>query len=85
MNQREIVVEPSAEGRLARRQRVSSLAAILAGLLTTALAYFFQQSLFGDLHNYPLTVLVFPWMFGVMLACAFSVVRHATCRRPPSR
>src|SRR5262245_28719684 len=77
MNQREIVVEPSAEGRPGRRHRVSSLAVILAGLLTTALAYFFQQSLFGDLHNYPLTVLVFLWIFGVMLACAFSVVRHA--------
>ena len=77
MNQREIVAEPSAEGRLGRRHRISSIAAILAGLLTTALAYFFQQSLFGDLHNYPLTVLVFLWMFGVMLACAFSVVRHA--------
>ena len=77
MNQRVIVAEPSAEGRLVRRHRISSIAAILAGLLTTALAYFFQESLFGDLHNYPLTVLVFLWMFGVMLACAFSVVRHA--------
>jgi len=77
MNQREIVAEPSAEGRLGHRHRISSIAAILAGLLTTALAYFFQQSLFGDLHNNPLTVLVFLWMFGVMLACAFSVVRHA--------
>jgi hypothetical protein len=42
MNQREIVAEPSAEGRLGRRHRISSIAAILAGLLTTALAYFFQ-------------------------------------------
>ena len=75
MNQREIVVEPSAEGRPGRRHRISSLAVILAGLLTTLLVYLFQGPLLGDLNNYPLTL--FLWIFGVMLACAFSVVRHA--------
>jgi Ca2+:H+ antiporter len=57
--------------------RVSSLIATLAGLLTTALVYLLQTPLFADLHNYPLSLFVFLWIFGVMLACAFSVVRHA--------
>ena len=33
--------------------------------------------MFCDLHNYPLTVLLFLWLFGAMMWCAFSVVRHA--------
>jgi Ca2+:H+ antiporter len=37
----------------------------------------FQQTLFSDLQNYPLTILLFVWLFGTMMWCAFGVVRHA--------
>jgi hypothetical protein len=77
MNQREIVVAPAGLGKPRSWYRVSSLIATLAGLLTTALVYLLRAPLFADLHNYPLTLFVFLWIFGVMLACAFSVVRHA--------
>lgn len=77
MNQGEIVVAPTGLGKPRSWYRVSSLIATLAGLLTTALVYLLRAPLFADLHNYPLTLFVFLWIFGVMLACAFSVVRHA--------
>ena len=77
MHQREIVVAPAGLGKPRSWYRVSSLIATLAGLLTTALVYLLRAPLFADLHNYPLTLFVFLWIFGVMLACAFSVVRHA--------
>ena len=56
---------------------LSSLAPTLAGLLTTALVYVFAPQLFGDLHNYPVILFAFLWIFGTMLGCAFGVVRHA--------
>ena len=49
----------------------------LAGLATLAIVYLFHERLFADLHNYPLTILLFLWLFGTLLWCAFSVVRHA--------
>jgi Ca2+:H+ antiporter len=36
-----------------------------------------HRPLFGDLQDYPLTLFVFFWIFGVMLAGVFSAVRHA--------
>jgi Ca2+:H+ antiporter len=33
--------------------------------------------LFADLNNYPLTILLFIWLFGTMMWCAFGAVRHA--------
>ena len=53
------------------------LAPVGAGLVTALLAYGFKEHLFADLHNYPLTILLFVWLFGVMLWCAFTVMRHA--------
>jgi Ca2+:H+ antiporter len=49
----------------------------LAGWATLAIVYLFHPQLFADLHNYPLTVLLFLWLFGTLLWCAFNVVRHA--------
>jgi Ca2+:H+ antiporter len=49
----------------------------LAGLATLAIVYLFHERLFADLHNYPLTILLFLWLFGTLLWCTFSVVRHA--------
>jgi len=49
----------------------------LAGIVTTVLFYAFQQTLFANLENYPLTIALFFWLFGTMMWCAFGVVRHA--------
>jgi Ca2+:H+ antiporter len=49
----------------------------LAGWATLAIVHLFHERLFADLHNYPLTVLLFLWLFGTMMWCAFLVVRHA--------
>jgi Ca2+:H+ antiporter len=56
---------------------LSPLTSTLAGFASCVLAFAFQGPLFGHLDNYPLTILVFIWLFGVMLWCAFTVVRHA--------
>ena len=56
---------------------LSPLTSTLAGLASCILAFAFQGPLFDRLDNYPLTILVFIWLFGVMLWCAFTVVRHA--------
>lgn len=77
MNQREAIGESSSVKKPGRIHRISSLAPALAGLLTTLLIYILAPQLFRDLHNYPVVVLVFIWIFGTMLGCAFSVVRHA--------
>ena len=47
------------------------------GWPVSLLAYGFRRELFADLHNIPLTALLFLWLFGIMMWCAFSVVRHA--------
>ena len=48
----------------------------LAGWATLAIVYLFHERLFADLHS-PLTILLFLWLFGTMMWCAFLVVRHA--------
>jgi Ca2+:H+ antiporter len=74
MNQHEGIAPIAVNSR---RHGLVSLAPTIAGLLTSVLMFTFQGPLFGRLENYPLTVLLFLWLFGVMLWCAFSVVRHA--------
>ena len=49
----------------------------IAGVGSLILAYGFKRELFADLHNIPLTALLFLWLFGIMMWCAFGVVRHA--------
>ncbi len=49
----------------------------VAGWATLVLVSLFHQQLFADLHNYPLTILKFVWLFGTIMWCAFLVVRHA--------
>ena len=48
-----------------------------AGFISVIIAYLYQDKLFADLTNYPLTLLLFIWLFGTMMWCAFGVVRHA--------
>jgi hypothetical protein len=38
-----------------------------AGIGSVVLADIFQQTLFSNLDNYPLTVLLFVWLFGTMM------------------
>jgi Ca2+:H+ antiporter len=76
MNQRETVKAP-----IPAKQDLWPLlvagAPALAGIVTTVLFYAFQQTLFANLENYPLTIALFLWLFGTMMWCAFGVVRHA--------
>ncbi|MGZ5849982.1 MAG: calcium:proton antiporter [Methyloceanibacter sp.] len=77
MNQRET---PASARRLKPDGILAGLAReapTIAGIATVILAFVFEKALFEDLSNYPRTILVFLWLFGVMLWCAFGVVRHA--------
>lgn len=56
---------------------VAAEAPTVAGIVTTILFFTFQDALFADLSNYPRTIFLFVWLFGVMLWGAFGVVRHA--------
>ena len=76
MNQRGAVKRKRTEER-ALRATLAAEAPALAGLATLAIVYLFHERLFADLHNYPLTILLFVWLFGTLLWCAFNVVRHA--------
>jgi Ca2+/H+ antiporter len=49
----------------------------IAGMVSALIAYAFEDVLFADLNNYPLTILLFIWLFGTMMWCAFGAVRHA--------
>ncbi len=77
MNQHETFVLPRAQQR-GFRSAVKDKIPALAGMASVGLAYLFGPGLFSDLHNIPLTVLLFLWLFGTMMSCAFSAVRHAT-------
>ena len=76
MNQRE-TFEPATASRQDWRALLSTFGAVVAGIGSVLVANVFQQTLFSDLHNYPLTILLFVWLFGTMMWCAFGVVRHA--------
>lgn len=52
-------------------------AAFLHGAATVALFYFFGKGWLSNLHNFPVTIALFIWLFAIMLWCAFGVVRHA--------
>jgi Ca2+:H+ antiporter len=74
MNQRE-TFPTATTPNLRALLRIASPAA--AGFLSVLIAHLYQDSLFSDLTNYPLTVLLFIWLFGTMMWCSFGVVRHA--------
>ena len=76
MNQHETIVLAAPERR-GLSVVISSSAPAIAGMASTLLAYQFKQPLFSDLHNFALTILLFLWLLGTMMWCAFSVVRHA--------
>ena len=76
MNQRE-AVEPAIGKAQNPWRDLSAVTPTIAGLITVTLVYAFRAPLFGDLQNHVHTLLVFLWLFGVILWCAFGVVRHA--------
>jgi Ca2+:H+ antiporter len=77
MNQREVAIEQVATRLSSNWRNFPTVALTLGGLITAVLVDTFQGPLFRDLHSYPLTILVFLWLFGVMLWGTFGVVRHA--------
>ncbi len=46
---------------------------------TTALFFAFDRALLGSLDSLPWTALMLAWLFAIMLAAAFAVVRHSDC------
>jgi len=50
---------------------------LIAGVVTTAVFFTFGDRLLSDLDNLPWFAAMFLWLFGVMVWCAFGVVRHA--------
>ncbi|HMK40218.1 MAG TPA: calcium:proton antiporter [Methyloceanibacter sp.] len=77
MNQHEAFepVPPATTLDLSSLPRIAGPA--IAGFVSVLVAYLYQDSLFADLTNYPITILLFVWLFGTMMWCAFAVVRHA--------
>ena len=51
--------------------------ALIAGIVTTVMFFTVGETWLADLDSLPWLVLMFAWLFGVMLWCAFGVVRHA--------
>ena len=56
-----------------------SEAAVILGAITTALFYGFPEVLLSDILPDLWSIVLFCWLFGTMLWCAFGVVRHAEC------
>jgi Ca2+:H+ antiporter len=76
MNQHE-TAEPVRPEKPDLRSFFVAEAPAIAGMVSALIAYAFEDVLFADLNNYPLTILLFIWLFGTMMWCAFGVVRHA--------
>lgn len=76
MNQHE-TAEPVRTEKPDLRSFLVAEAPAIAGMVSALIAYAFEDVLFADLNNYPLTILLFIWLFGTMMWCAFGVVRHA--------
>src|SRR5680860_302203 len=50
---------------------------LIAGIVTTVIFFTVGDAWLGDLDNPLRLALLFAWLFGVMIWCAFGVVRHA--------
>lgn len=58
---------------------VRAESAFLFGAATTVVFYALGEALVGGLGANVRTAVLFVWLFGAMLWCAFGVVRHADC------
>lgn len=59
------------------RSLLAGEAPVIAGVLTTIVFFAYGDTLLGNLPNHWLTAGLFIWLFGIMMWCSFSVVRHA--------
>jgi Ca2+:H+ antiporter len=59
------------------RSLLAGEAPAIAGILTTIVFFAYGDTLLGNLQNHWLTAGLFIWLFGIMMWCSFSVVRHA--------
>lgn len=50
---------------------------LIAGVVTTALFFTVGQEWLTELGSLPWLILMFAWLFGAIIWCAFGVVRHA--------
>jgi Ca2+:H+ antiporter len=50
---------------------------LIAGIVTTIIFFTVGKEWAADLDSLPWLIFVFTWLFGVMIWCAFGVVRHA--------
>jgi len=58
-------------------QRLRAEFGLIAGIVTTVIFFTIGKAWLADLDNLPLLLVLFAWLFGVMIWCAFGVVRHA--------
>src|SRR5262245_17667531 len=58
---------------------LQSEAPAVFGATTAVLFYVFSDALPFNLRPNPWSIVLFLWLFGTMLWCAFSVVPHADC------
>lgn len=72
MKQRHVATRKPAQKSRARAELPT-----LLGLVGTVIVMVFQTQLFGDLSDTPLDLIKFIGLFGIMMVCAFGVVRHA--------
>jgi Ca2+:H+ antiporter len=77
MNQRETFRPSGKTTILPLASLLRMLAPAAMGFLSVLVCHLFADALFSDLANYPRTILLFAWLFGTMMWCAFGVVRHA--------
>ncbi|MCK4277541.1 MAG: hypothetical protein KAX78_13560, partial [Phycisphaerae bacterium] len=54
--------------------RLTSNAPAIAGILTTIVFFAFGDTFLADLSNHLRTVVLFAFLFGVMMWCAFAMV-----------
>lgn len=58
-------------------ERLRSELGLIAGVVTTVIFYTVGKEWLTDLNHLPWLIFMFAWLFGVMIWCAFGVVRHA--------
>jgi Ca2+:H+ antiporter len=75
---------PSRKAKTAHATKAMSLAArlrpelgLIAGIVTTVIFFAGGMEWLADLESPAWSLLMFAWLFGVMVWCAFGVVRHA--------
>ena len=58
-------------------ERVRPELGLIAGIVSTVIFFTVGEAWVADLDSLPRLIVLFTWLFGVMVWCAFGVVRHA--------